>query len=219
MILVNSEFNSKGFGISLPFRPPRQRSSFDPNYPYGQPQEIDYSLLDQAGVELVQEMNRHPWLATVDYCSGHPSDRPPSENTPISIARDELAARFMPNAFRWNYWEEIKGCMDAYVAGNKSKTDYLIARNGLTELSKTTLRIAMFVGSLKPFIYWMRLVFMGISAAFLGLPEYEMPKLTLNPMKCAKHELNFIFEFEYFGVAHRQVVHDIMLDALREIPL
>ena len=203
-------------GITLPFRPPRIRSSNDPLFPYGTPEELDYSMLDQTGVELIKEINRHPWIATADYCSGHPSDRPPTEETSHTAERNKIITVAMPTAFRWDFWEELQHLTDHHRKGQIGRIDYMTHRTLLLECSKATLYFDAQVSVIRPFFSWMKLVYNAFEEVFMGLPFYSTPVLTTDPL----HKLLRIhFSFDYYGVAHRETAHNILLNSLMEFPI
>ena len=214
MIQIKEE--PKASGISLPFRPPRIRSSNDPLFPYGAPEELDYATLDQAGVELIKEINRHPWIATTEYCSGHPSDRPPTEETAHTAEHNRIVMATMPTAFRWDFWEELQRLTDYHLKGKIGKTDYVTRQAMLVECSKATLYFGAQVSVVRPFFGWMRLVYSGFGEIFTGSPLYSMPTLTVDPMRKL---MRIHFSFDYYGVAHRERAHNILMTSLMEFPI
>src|SRR5277367_5848603 len=78
----------------------------DPFFPFGTPNQIDWTKIDQAGVEMLQELNLRPWIKSVEYCSGHPLDRPP----------DEVSALY-PYVSGENVYDEIDKLDMAFIRG------------------------------------------------------------------------------------------------------
>lgn len=56
-----------------------EEKEIDPSFPFGTPDEIKWSEIDQAGLILIKEINTRTWMKSTEYCSGHPLDRAQSE--------------------------------------------------------------------------------------------------------------------------------------------
>ena len=94
---------------ATPYRPKHPKVSIPSGnacYPNGEPENINYETIDEAGRELIKELNKRPWISTIAYCSGHPQDRHVNENTKCSRSH-YIPDIVPPKVVRWNFYEEL----------------------------------------------------------------------------------------------------------------
>ena len=201
------------YPLVLPFRTPISPGKLpkDHTFPFGRVEEIDYNLLDQSGIELIRELNRRPWLATVSYCSGHPCDRPLEEETPISMRQP-----LYKEAKRWDYEQEMDKLAKKVRGHRITKEIFKHEIKSLLDVSRSWFNLNVNVYKPDPFFQWMHLSFMLYARTFMQFPLYQLPEVTFNPLFPVP---NFNVSCGYYGMEHRTALHDLFVEALRNIPI
>ena len=203
--------DQKKYPLVLPFRKPRPRSGIpNPFFPYGPPEEIVWKDIDPVGHRLIKEINLRPWIATVAYCSGHPADRPVEEETPWcqKLTWNGLS--------RWNFYQEgVK--LERQLRGHRiGKAAYNEQVQNLIETSRAHFSLNVNVYVMAPFLQWLRTVYTVYLQTFMRMPIYKLPEVSLNPMSPIPH---FNIMVGYFGVEHRESLHELFVDSLRVVPI
>lgn len=205
-------FSQERIPLTSIFRPLLSTGNLppDPTFPYGRVEDINYNQLDPAGHNLIKEINKRPWIATVSYCSGHPFNRPKEEDTPYT---EHLTYKGKP---RWEFAEEMHK-LNKQVRGHRiSKDIYRTEIKDLIEASRSWFNLTMNVYKTEPFLQWMRSFFVAYTNTFLQFQLYRPPEVTLNPLFPIP---NYTLVCGYFGVEHRTGLHTLLSESIRNIPI
>lgn len=175
----------------------------DPSFPFGTPDQIDYTKLDKAGVELIQELNKRPWVKTVEYCSGHPLDRP----------ADELSELY-PYVSGENVYQEINKLDMAMTRGLISDRYFRYRKNDLQTVGATRFFLNVNVMDIKIFQS-----FVKVCSQLLTVTTQSVVNPIIVRMNPLRPGNNFSIHWDYWTMAERNMIHAILLDALYNIPV
>jgi hypothetical protein len=175
----------------------------DPSFPFGRPENIDYKILDEAGHDLIKELNLRPWVKTVEYCSGHPLDRFPEEQSEL-----------YPYATGENVYEEIAKLDMAYLRGLVNDTYFKHRKTELRSAGATRFYLNMNVYNLGIFLEWTRL----LSALIIATTNSGLYPLIvrLNPLRPG---VNVSVYWDYWTLEERDMIHDLFLVSLNNFPV
>lgn len=175
----------------------------DPSFPFGHPDNLDYSTLDKAGQELVAAINLRPWIKTVEYCSGHPFDRPTDENSAL-----------YPYGSGENVYEEINKLDAAYVRGLLPEVYFRTRKADLRSAGATRFYLNVNVYNMIVFTDWIKL-FSGVVT--LATQTHSNPLVVrLNPTRPG---INYSLYWDYWCMEERTMIHYLALDTLNHFPV
>ena len=175
----------------------------DPAFPFGRPENIDYTKIDQVGVKLIQEVNLRPWIKSTEYCSGHPLDRPADEYSEI-----------YPYVTGENVYKEINKLDLAYVRGLIPDVFFRHRKAEIREMGATRFYLNVNVYNLGIFLEWARL---------FGTFVVMATNSTINPLIVRYNPLrvgmNYSIYWDYWTAEERELIHTIALDSLSNFPV
>jgi hypothetical protein len=176
---------------------------FDPLFPFGTPDQIDMKTLDKAGIALLAELNQRSWVKSVEYCSGHPLDRPIDEPSEL-----------YPYVSGENVYKEIHKLELAFVRGVVPDQYFRHRKQELRTQGMTRFYLNVNVYSLPVFIEWSRIMSSMLTVA----TQQAINPLVVrfNPLRDG---LNFSIYWDYWTLEERNMIHDIALHALQHIPV
>jgi len=180
-----------------------EKVELDPMFPFGTPDQIDYKELDQAGVKLIQELNKRPWIKTVEYCSGHPLNRHPEE-----------ASELYPYVTGENVYEETDKLDMAFIRGVVPDQFFRRRKRELREQGLTRFYLNVNVYSLPIFMDWVR----TLAAAVMVVTQQGLNPLIIrfNPIRTG---VNYSIYWDYWTLEERDLIHNLALDTLNQIPI
>lgn len=177
--------------------------AMDPMYPFGRPENIDYAELDQAGIQLIQEVNLRPWMKSVEYCSGHPLNRPPDEPSYL-----------YPFVSGENVYEEINRLDLAHIRGLIPDPYFRYRKQELRQQGMTRFYLNVNVFNMMIFQEWARIFSTLVTVATQSSVNPLIARF--NPLRPG---INYSFYWDYWTVEERQLIHAVALDALSNFPL
>lgn len=174
-------------------------ASVDPMFPFGKPEEIDYSELDSAGISMIQAINKQPWIKTVEYCSGHPLDRPTGEQSAL-----------YPYATGENVYMETAKLDSAFVRGLVPDQYYRHRKEELRKAGMTRFYLNVNVEDLAIFMTWV-----GYISKIIVMTTNTL----INPVVIRYNPLrpgvNFSIYWDYWTLEERHLIHAAIMDALQ----
>lgn len=175
----------------------------DPMFPFGKPENIDYSLLDPVGHELIAEFNLRPWVKTTEYCSGHPLDRPIDEGSEL-----------YPYVTGENVYAELQKLDYAYIRGLINDNYFKHRKTELREAGATRFYLNVNVYDISTFLEWARLA----SALVIAATHSDLYPLIIrfNPLRPGT---NFSIYWDYWTLDERDLIHTVLLTALMNFPV
>jgi hypothetical protein len=176
-------------------------SKVDPSFPFGKPEDIDYSTLDSAGITMIQELNKRPWIKTVEYCSGHPLDRPTGEQSEL-----------YPYATGENVYVENAKLDMAFVRGLVPDQYYRHRKEELRKAGMTRFFLNVNVENLVPFMEWVTYISKIITIATNTIINPVIVRY--NPLRPG---VNFSVYWDYWTLEERQLIHSAVMDALQHV--
>lgn len=183
--------------------PPPQQKPIDPYFPFGAPQDIDWKKIDSAGVELLQELNMRPWIKSVEYCSGHPLDRPPDE-----------ASELYPYVSGENVYDEITKLDMAFVRGLIPDQYFRYRKQELRTQGMTRFYLNVNVYNIDIFLEWTRSIAQLVTI---------MTNSSINPVVVRYNPLrpgtNYSIYWDYWTMDEQMLIHDAVETALLHIPV
>jgi hypothetical protein len=205
---------------STPYRPKHPASrenvpSGNACYPYGEPEDINYDLIDPIGRRLIKELNMRPWISTVSYCSGHPQDRPIDEETAESTTH-YMPSSDPPKPVRWNFYEELYRMSSLGADLPEGKMEE--AQDELAESSITEFNLSVHVLNHHAFVVWIRTVNTALRM-FVGREALRDRPIDVRLNLNMRRGMNYIITWPYFTVKERTIFHEIMLGTLDNIPV
>lgn len=181
----------------------QQEVSIDPEFPFGRPENIDWSTIDQAGISLLHEVNNRIWMKSTEYCSGHPLDRPEGETSVL-----------YPYRTGENVYGELSRLDMAFVRGLLPDMYFRARKRELREQGSTRFYLNVNVYDVDVFQSWIKTL-SSLVMVLSGDPT--------NPVRVTLHSLrpgyNFSIAWDYWSMEERQMIHDIMLQSLMEFPV
>ena len=179
------------------------QAEVDPVYPFGKPDKINYKELDQEGVQLITELNLRPWVKTVEYCSGHPLDRPIDEPSDL-----------YPYATGENVYEQMQALDMAYMRGLINSTYFKHRKNELREAGATRFYLNVNVLDETIFKEWVKLA----SALVIATTHNGLYPLNVqfNPLRSGN---NYSLYWDYWTLEEREMIHNILLATLDNFPV
>lgn len=183
----------------------------DHEFPYGRPEQLDYTTVDIAGHDLLKALNTTDWIKTVEYCSGHPLDRPLTEGThkgPFHINDDGSPIRLDPyREFSEIDAQFMKGLCD------RRRRDEL--RQNMEEMSRVTFFLHVNVYNSDKFFKWVKVTQSGLLQAF-GMDAYVVFPFRVM-YQALRIQNSYNLTIDYFSVRDRAMIHLIMIEALKMV--
>lgn len=172
-------------------------------FPFGLPEHIDWTTADKAGLQFITELNKRPWVKTVEYCSGHPLNRPIDE-----------VSDYYPDITGEDVYEEINMLDNAFVRGLIPDQYFRARKQELRESGQTRFYVSMNVYNLTIFMNWTKHFAMLLMIATGS---------DINPLVVRYHPMrpgvNFSLHWDYWTVNERDIIHTLALDSLNQFPI
>lgn len=183
--------------------PPPAEKTIDPFFPFGTPNDIDWNTIDKAGAELIQEINLRPWIKSVEYCSGHPLDRPPDEESGL-----------YPYVSGENVYDEISKLDMAFVRGLIPDVYFRYRKQELRTQGMTRFYLNVNVYNIEIFLEWTKAISHLVTI---------MTQSAINPVVVRYNPLrpgvNYSIYWDYWTMDERDMIHDAVSTALNHIPI
>jgi|SRR5208337_323878 len=176
-------------------------AQIDPSFPFGKPEEIDYSELDSAGITMIQEINKRPWIKTVEYCSGHPLDRPTGEQSEL-----------YPYATGENVYLETAKLESAFVRGLIPDQYFRHRKDELRRAGITRFYLNVNIEDMIPFMGWIGYISKLVVMATNTLVNPVVVRY--NPLRPG---INFSIYWDYWTLEERHLIHSVVMDALQHV--
>ena len=176
---------------------------FDPEFPFGRPENIKWSEIDAAGVELLKEINLRPWMKSTEYCSGHPLDRP----------ENELSSLY-PYVTGENVYQEIDKLDRAYLRGLINDTFFRSRKKELREAGATRFFLNVNIYNNDIYLEWIKLLAALVASA---TPNGLYPLIVReNPLRPG-HNVSLIWD--YWTSEERDMIHYLIMVSLNSFPV
>lgn len=176
-------------------------SKVDPFFPFGKPEDINYSELDSAGITMIQEINKRPWIKTVEYCSGHPLDRPTGEQSEL-----------YPYATGENVYMETARLESSFVRGLIPDQYFRHRKEELRKAGITRFYLNVNVENMIPFMEWVGYISKLVVMATNTLINPVVVRY--NPLRPG---INYSIYWDYWTLEERHLIHSVVMDALQHV--
>lgn len=175
----------------------------DPEFPFGHPNNIDWTKIDSAGIQLIKEINLRPWMKSTEYCSGHPLDRPSDEKS-----------EFYPYITGNDVYEEIGKLDMAYIRGLIPDVFFRRRKQELRERGATRFYLNVNVYNIAIFQQWTRMLSTLIIMSTNSILDPLIVRY--NPVRPG---MNYTIHWDYWTLAERELIHQLAFDSLMHFPV
>lgn len=176
---------------------------FDPAFPFGRVEDIDWNKIDAPGRDMLKELNLRSWVKSTEYCSGHPLNRP----------IDEVSDLY-PYVSGENVYEEIARLDMAYIRGLINDTFFKQRKTELRSTGATRFYLNVNVYDYAIFSEWVK-VLASLVAATTSSMLYPLI-VRENPLRPGK---NISLAWDYWTVEERDMIHQLVMVALNNFPV
>lgn len=175
----------------------------NPQFPFGHPDNIDWSKIDPAGVNMLKDLNARSWIKSVEYCSGHPANRPANEGSAL-----------YPPANGRNPYEDINTLDNAYLRGAIPDVYFRYQKQEIRQSTITRFYLNVNVYNIAIFQAWVKLLSTMITMA---------TNTVLNPVLVRYNPLrpgiNYTIAWDYWTLEERDLIHQVVTDSLANYPV
>lgn len=179
------------------------KPQIDPAFPFGRPEEIDWTQLDTSGIVLINELNLRPWIKSTEYCSGHPLNRHPEE-----------ISELYPYVTGEDVYEETSKLDRAYLRGLIPDVYFRSRKRDLRENGITRFYLNINVYNLTIFHDWIK-VFSSIVMVASGSSSNPLI-VRYNPLRVG---INYTLYWDYWTTEERDLIHNIAIQSLNNFPV
>lgn len=179
------------------------KPTIDPAFPFGRPEDIDWSKIDAAGHDLLKEVNIRPWMKSVEYCSGHPLNRHPEE-----------LSELYPYVTGENVYEEINRLDLAFIRGLIPDVFFRYRKQEIRSMGATRFYLNVNVYSIEIFLQWTKILAGMVTASTQSVTNPLIVRFNPN-----RPGVNYSIYWDYWTAEERNLIHYLVSESLDSVPV